>query len=198
MNITIWTNNVPKYLMSRYIHTYMSSFWTNIMLDCYRSCFDVLWNNWMTNALAYFLEWTIFASHTEVTARGWTLAGWCRVLSSQCTSIHLMIHQCHLDLFVKCSHRMRSNIILQWYGTSVILNTSLTNNTIRWWSSYTITVTEQDYISLYQRVMDMSSYRPMGASVARLIILISGARSWSWNWASLACALVDLGHRLTG
>jgi len=30
-------------------------------------------------------------------------------------------------------------------------------------------------------VMDMSSYRPMGASVARLIILISGARSRSWN-----------------
>jgi len=134
----------------------ISSFWTNIMLDCYRSCFDVLWNNWMTNALAYFLEWTIFASHTEVTARGWTLAGWCRVLSSQCTSIHLMIHQCHLDLFVKCSHRMRSNIILQWYGTSVILNTSLTNNTIRWWSSYTITVTEQDYISLYQRYVRIS------------------------------------------
>jgi len=30
-------------------------------------------------------------------------------------------------------------------------------------------------------VMDMSSYRPMGASVARLIILVSGARSRSWN-----------------
>ena len=33
----------------------------------------------------------------------------------------------------------------------------------------------------YCVVMDMSSYRPMGASVARLIILISGARSRSWN-----------------
>jgi len=30
-------------------------------------------------------------------------------------------------------------------------------------------------------VMDMSSCRPMGASVARLVILISGARSRSWN-----------------
>ena len=30
-------------------------------------------------------------------------------------------------------------------------------------------------------VMDVSSYRPMGASVARLIILVSGARSRSWN-----------------
>ena len=47
-------------------------------------------------------------------------------------------------------------------------------------------------------VMDVSSDRPMGASVARLVILVSGARSRSWNWASTACALVDLGHRLTG
>ena len=31
------------------------------------------------------------------------------------------------------------------------------------------------------RVMDMYSCRPMGASVARLIILVSGARSRSWN-----------------
>ena len=30
-------------------------------------------------------------------------------------------------------------------------------------------------------VMDMSSCRPMGASVARLVILVSGARSRSWN-----------------
>jgi len=30
-------------------------------------------------------------------------------------------------------------------------------------------------------VMDMYSCRPMGASVARLIILVSGARSRSWN-----------------
>ena len=30
-------------------------------------------------------------------------------------------------------------------------------------------------------VMDMSSCRLMGASVARLVILISGARSRSWN-----------------
>jgi len=40
--------------------------------------------------------------------------------------------------------------------------------------------TQQCRNSLYD-VMDMSSYRPMGASVARLIILISGARSRSWN-----------------
>jgi len=30
-------------------------------------------------------------------------------------------------------------------------------------------------------VMDMSSGRPMGASVARLVILVSGACSRSWN-----------------
>ena len=30
-------------------------------------------------------------------------------------------------------------------------------------------------------VMDMSSCRPTGASVARLVILVSGARSRSWN-----------------
>ena len=30
-------------------------------------------------------------------------------------------------------------------------------------------------------VMDMASCRPMGASVARLVILVSGARSRSWN-----------------
>ena len=33
----------------------------------------------------------------------------------------------------------------------------------------------------YSVVMDMYSCRPMGASVARLIILVSGARSRSWN-----------------
>ena len=65
-------------------------------------------------------------------------------------------NQCHLDFFVKCSHRMHSSIILQRYGTSVILNTSLDNNTVRWWSSYTITVMEQDYISLYQRYIRIS------------------------------------------
>ena len=47
-------------------------------------------------------------------------------------------------------------------------------------------------------VMDMSSCRPMGASVARLVLLVSGAHSRYWNWASSACALVDLGHRPTG
>ena len=65
----------------------------------------LFWINWMTVSLAYFLEWTIFASHTEVTACDWTLAGWCCVLCSQCTRIHPMIHQCHLDLFVKCSRK---------------------------------------------------------------------------------------------
>ena len=34
---------------------------------------------------------------------------------------------------------------------------------------------------LKEFVMDMYSCRPMGASVARLIILVSGARSRSWN-----------------
>jgi len=34
---------------------------------------------------------------------------------------------------------------------------------------------------LIMDVMDMASCRPMGASVARLVILISGARSRSWN-----------------
>jgi len=132
-------------------HSGQTLYWIKLLLDCYRSCFDVLWNNWMTIALEYFLESTIFASHhlyAEVTARDWTLAGWCCVLSSQCTSIHLMIHQCHLDLFVKCSHRMRSSIIPRRYGTSVILKTSLDDNTVRWWSSYTITVMKQYYISL--------------------------------------------------
>ena len=132
----------------------ISSFWTNIMLD--QVIIGLFWINWMTIALGYFLEWTIFASHTEITTRDWTLAGWCCVLSSQCTSIHLMIHQCHLDLFVKCSHRMRSSIIPQRYGTSVILNTSLDNDTVRWWSSYTITAMEQDYTSLYQRYVRIS------------------------------------------
>ena len=33
----------------------------------------------------------------------------------------------------------------------------------------------------YDSVMDMYSCRPMGASVARLVILVSGARSRSWN-----------------
>ena len=113
------------------------------LLDCYRSCFDVLWINWMTIALAYFLKWTIFASHTETTAHDWTLAGWCCVLSSQCTSIHLMIHQCHLDLFVKCSRKMRSSIILQRYGTNVILNTSWDSDIVRWWSSYIIMIMKQ-------------------------------------------------------
>ena len=116
------------------------------LLDCYHSCFDVLWINWMTIALTYYLEWTIFASHylyAEVTARDWTLAGWCCVLSSQCTSIHLMIHQCHLDLFVKCSRKMHSNIILQRYETSVKLNMALNNNTVRWWSSYIIMIMKQ-------------------------------------------------------
>jgi len=113
------------------------------LLDCYRSCFDVLWINWMTIALAYFLKWTIFASHTETTAHDWTLAGWCCVLSSQCTSIHLMIHQCHLDLFVKCSRKMPSSIILQRYGTNVILNTSWDSDIVRWWSSYIIMIMKQ-------------------------------------------------------
>jgi len=36
-------------------------------------------------------------------------------------------------------------------------------------------------VPVYPGVMDVSSYRPMGASVARLIILVSGARSRSWN-----------------
>jgi len=82
-------------------------------------------------------------SYTEVTVRDLTLAGWCCVLSSQCTSIHLMIHQCRLDLLVKFSHRMRSSIILQRYGTNVILNTSLDSDIVRWWSSYTIMIMKQ-------------------------------------------------------
>ena len=36
-------------------------------------------------------------------------------------------------------------------------------------------------VSVNGTVMDMYSYRPMGASVARLVILVSGARSRSWN-----------------
>jgi len=67
LNISSWIN--------------ISSFWTNIMLDCYRSCFDVLEINWMTIALAYFLEWTIFAFHWNCCTS--TLAGWCCILSSQ-------------------------------------------------------------------------------------------------------------------
>jgi len=89
----------------------------------------------------------ISSSHTEVTTCDWTLAGWCCVLSSQCTNIHLMIHQCHPDLFVKCSRRMHSSIILQRYGTNVILNTSLDSDIARWWSSYIIIYYEADYIS---------------------------------------------------
>jgi len=45
---------------------------TKLLLDCYHSHFYVLWNNWMTIALTYYLEWTMFASHhsyTEVTSR---------------------------------------------------------------------------------------------------------------------------------
>ena len=41
--------------------------------------------------------------------------------------------------------------------------------------SYRVCVNFKDF------VMDMYSCRPMGASVARLIILVSGARSRSWN-----------------
>ena len=93
----------------------------------------------MTSVFIYYLERTIFASqhlYTEVATRDWTLAGWCCVLSSQCTRIHLMIHQCHPDLFPKCLRKMHSSIILQRYGTNVILKTSLDDNTVRWWSSY--------------------------------------------------------------
>jgi len=118
-----------------------------LLLDCYRSRFDVLWNNWMTVALIYYLKWTVFASHhsyTEVTAHDWTLAGWCCVLSSQCMSVHPMIHQCHPDLFVKYLRKMHSSIILQRYGTNVIFKkTSLNSNTVRWWLSYIIMIMKQ-------------------------------------------------------
>ena len=127
-------------------HSGQTLCWIKLLLHWYRPYFDVLWSNWMTIVLAYFLEWTIFASHhsyTEVTACDWTLAGWCCVLSSQCTSIHLMIHQCYLDLFVKCSRKMRSNIILQRHGTNVILNTSWDSDIVRWWSSYIIMIMKQ-------------------------------------------------------
>ena len=36
-------------------------------------------------------------------------------------------------------------------------------------------------IVIFVIVMDVSSGRPMGASVARLVILVGGARSRSWN-----------------
>ena len=129
-----------------------------LLLDCYRSRFDVLWNNWMTVALIYYLKWTVFASHhsyTEVTAHDWTLAGWCCVLSSQCMSVHPMIHQCHPDLLVKYLRKMHSSIILQRYGTNVILKKH----------HWTVIQSDDDYhisswlwnkLHLYQRYVQVS------------------------------------------
>jgi len=74
----------------------------------------------------------------------WLNTGWMVLCSLQPVYEHTSDDpSIHLDLFVKCSHRMRSSIILQRYGTSVILKTSLDNNTVRWWSSYIIMIMKQ-------------------------------------------------------
>jgi len=60
-------------------------------------------------------------------------------------------------------------------GTSIILNTSLDSDTVRWRSSYTITVMEQYYIFLYQWCVRISLISTHVISKCSLLTIIVAA-----------------------
>jgi len=94
--------------------------------------------------------------------------------------------------------------IIIWYVVAAMrlfaVSTAATFYCIGWHAlSWTILKAKTCMLSTsLTGVMDMSSYRPMGACIACLVISVGGVCGQCWSWASSACVPIDLGRRLVG